>query len=975
VEVCGLARDKLSRWGECACAQALRGRRLISMYSEGIVQLPITKWFDVRPGEGKLVAAASGVLFTTIAGHTLLETARDALFLQELEPSRLTLVYGALALLAVLAARGSTALCRAQGERRALGYSLILGLLGAIAFYLAPKTEVLVFSLYLWTGVLTGVAVAQFWMLAARVFTIAQAKRLLGPIASAGILGGVAGGASAVLLLRVLQTRELLPVAAACFAVALVPLRFVPSDAEPQQAEPGEVGQGELSVGAAGPSALAEQKRSEGAEVPADRRYLRLVTLLVAVATMTLLCIDYVFKASAARALPSADLGAFFARYYAVLNLVAFAFQLVLATLLLRRLGVLASVAVLPLLLILGSLMTFAIGPALGVVLLVKGADGSLRHSLHRTSTELLWMPLSPETRGDAKPLVDTFVVRVAQALAAGGVFGLAWWRLDTPQVLSAVVAALAFVWVVLTLLLRHPYLELFRQALERDRELEGPLPLSLASLEVLLQALSSLNPSRATAAIHVLASHDRARLIPALTLFHPDPEVLLAALKYVPAADRSDWVAPTERLIDHASEEVRVAAMGVLAEHGIHAPLERRLMGDDPVTRGHAVVLLAERSQTPPHRHASVRALFAASGPDAVKEQVALLRAVRGHAAWGELCRGLLGNESLGKEGAAAESPEAAAVAEAAVDCAATVRDPRLIEPLLRRLAVRKQRDRVREALVLQGPEALETAAAWLADADTPPRIRRHLPRTISRFACQRAADILAELLASEPEGAIRYKALRGLGRLAREAPIELDGHFLERLLRDNLGEGLRMHSIHFVIQLELSARADAEPSAQLLLQLLLDKAEQATERAFRILGLLHPKEDVRSIAEAVMSGDKASHARALEYLSTLALDLESKTGELLRLVVDNLEASVRVELARAELDAIPDTASVALDRLTESGDEALESVVRYYRERRQARALAPPAPASQPGAASVDSRSTSAPRARGREHVERSG
>ena len=96
---------------------------------------------------------------------------------------------------------------------------------------------------------------------------------------------------------------------------------------------PGEVGQGELSVGAPGASAPAEQKRSEGAEVPADRRYLRLVTLLVGVATMTLLCIDYVFKASAARALPSADLGAFFARYYAVLNLVAFAFQLVLATL------------------------------------------------------------------------------------------------------------------------------------------------------------------------------------------------------------------------------------------------------------------------------------------------------------------------------------------------------------------------------------------------------------------------------------------------------------------------------------------------------------------------------------------------------------------------------------------------------------------------------------------------------------------
>ena len=158
-------------------------------------------------------------------------------------------------------------------------------------------------------------------------------------------------------------------------------------------------------------------------------------------------------------------------------------------------------------------------------------------------------------------------------------------------------------------------------------------------------------------------------------------------------------------------------------------------------------------------------------------------------------------------------------------------------------------------------------------------------------------------------------------------------------------------------------------------VLGLLLDKANQATERAFRILGLLHPKEDVRSIAEAVLGGDKASHARALEYLSTLTLDLDSKTRELLRLVVDNLEASVRVEFARAELDGIPETESVALEQLSESGDEALQSVARYYRERRPGGASAQPPISPRLGAASGDSKSTSAPRARGREHVERSG
>ncbi|HEU5077301.1 MAG TPA: hypothetical protein VFU02_24085, partial [Polyangiaceae bacterium] len=599
------------------------------------------------------------------------------------------------------------------------------------------------------------------------------------------------------------------------------------------------------------------------------------------------------------------------------------------------------------------------VGPALGLVLLVKGADGSLRHSLHRTSTELLWMPLSADTRGNAKPLVDTFVVRAAQALAAGGVFVLAWWQLDTPRVLAAVVAALAFVWIVLTLLLRHPYLELFRIALQRDRELEGPVRFTMGSLEVLVEALSSMNPSRATAAINLLASHDRARLIPALTLFHPDPEVLLAALKHVPAADRSDWIPPTERLIDHPSEEVRIAAMGALAEHGIRGPLERRLVGDNPLMRGHAVALLAERSSGPPHQHPSVRALVAGSGPDAERDKVALLRAVRGRAAWSELIAILL-------------EDDAADVARAAIDCAATVQNVVLIEPLLRRLELRKERDLVREALVAQGPEALEAAAVWLHSPDTPPRIRRHLPRTISRFQNQRAADILVHLLGSEPEGAIRYKALRGLGRLARETPVELDARFLERLLRDNVGESLRMLSLHFVVQSRL---ATTEPSAALLLELLLDKSEQATERAFRILQLLHPTEAVRSIAEALLGGDKAAHARALEYLSTLTLDLEAKTRELLRLVVDNLDATTRTELARIELGSIPETEDAALEQLIHSGDEALESIAEYYVARRRAPAPAEPRGLRLTPAPLPDSKRNPTSSSPERAHVERSG
>ena len=61
---------------------------------------------------------------------------------------------------------------------------------------------------------------------------------------------------------------------------------------------------------------------------------------------------------------------------------------------LVRRLGVVRSLGVLPLLLLLGSGGALVLGVPASVVLLLKAADGTLRHSLHRVSSELVQMPL-----------------------------------------------------------------------------------------------------------------------------------------------------------------------------------------------------------------------------------------------------------------------------------------------------------------------------------------------------------------------------------------------------------------------------------------------------------------------------------------------------------------------------------------------------------------------------------------------------
>lgn len=127
----------------------------------------------------------------------------------------------------------------------------------------------------------------------------------------------------------------------------------------------------------------------------------------------------------------------------------------------------------------------------------------------------------------------------------------------------------------------------------------------------------------------------------------------------------------------------------------------------------------------------------------------------------------------------------------------------------------------------------------------------------------------------------------------------------------------------------------AAGEVSGQLLLELLADKAAQALERAFRLLHLINPDENIRAAACALASGERAGHAHALEFLATLALDLQTETRELLRLATDALEQGARVEQARKHMEFVPDRYPKVLSHLVNDADGVLASIAQYHTHR----------------------------------------
>ncbi|MBI2895589.1 MAG: HEAT repeat domain-containing protein [Deltaproteobacteria bacterium] len=876
----------------------------------------LARFVDVREGEGRAAFGAFSALFGIVAAHTMLETARDALFLEKLPARWLALVYLLLAGLALVVSAWNVRFVRSFGRRNALVVSLMAAAYGTVVFHFLPATRVNVFALYVWSALVGTVIAVQFWMVAAQMFTVAQGKRLFGPIASGGVLGAVVGASVAAAALEVIAVQSLLLVSSGLLVATAFGLTTLPNDARPPET-------------ASAPSGEKPPRPAGALATLRDVPYLRILAGLVVLSTATVLATDYLFKSiapGAARSL-NLELGSFFARYYATTNALSLVVQVLVAGQALRRLGVAGSLAVLPLLLLGGAAGAVAGGGAL-LVLAAKGADGALRHSLHRVSTELAYMPLGAAVRDRAKSLFDTSLTRIAQATTAGAILLLATFDLGSPRILGGLVAVLGLGWLVVALRLRRPYLDLFRQALRRGaiENTGADEELDIGSVEAVMEALSSRDSATVIAAMDLLDERKRARLIPGLILYHESEEVLTRALELVSASNRKDWEPLAERLLEHPSARMRVAAVRALRHR--HVALARVKGDPDPAVRAHALFCLAHcEGRTDLSADPEIAKLL--EGPDGRTVRVALLEAIRDHGSsrWADTVLDL----------SRSDEPE---VVENAALTMAKLADERFVPVLIQRLAVRDGRGAVREALAALGEPALEALERAMRDPGTDRRVLVHLPRTISRFGTQWAADFLTEELRGQGSGLVRYKVLRGLGRLVADSKVRVDRREIEAQMRANLVEHLRILSIRVALergQIEQASRATA--CGRLLLGLLDDKLNQALERAFRLLQLVNRNEDIRGVWQAAKSDDKKARANALEFVDALLLgrsghDLSSREQNrtLFRLAVDDLAPAERVARAAGMIPTAPGGYDDALRVLAVEKGGSLVALASYH-------------------------------------------
>ncbi|TFH32867.1 MAG: hypothetical protein E4H00_00375 [Myxococcales bacterium] len=179
--------------------------------------------FSIRREDRRNLAVGFVGLLAIMTAHSVMETARDTLFLTSLPATHLPRAYLAIALLAILELKVHERVLRhVHDRRRLLAASLVFGSLVTFGFWalLDDMGPWALFGFYVWTGLLITVVLIEFWLLLDDAVTVTQAKRIFPIIAAGGVTGAMLGSLLSDGLLRIASPVDLVLAATLILALA-----------------------------------------------------------------------------------------------------------------------------------------------------------------------------------------------------------------------------------------------------------------------------------------------------------------------------------------------------------------------------------------------------------------------------------------------------------------------------------------------------------------------------------------------------------------------------------------------------------------------------------------------------------------------------------------------------------------------------------------------------------------------------------
>lgn len=859
------------------------------------IGLRLRRYFAVEPGEGLPALLLGAYLLLGMATVICLKAVSDSVFLSEFDARRLPYVDLAVTILVGLVVNYYLSWTRRAGLVKLIHATQLFIGASLLVFWLLLRLE-LRFApalLYVWVGIFAALIPSQVWSLAGLIFTTRQAKRLFSLVGSGGILGAALGGSFAGAVGPWIGAEQLLPATVGFMAAsALCVWRLSTLSPAPEPASK------QTPVSKQAGLAILDSLREVW-----GNPYLRIMALTVFASAIAGTLVKFQYKAvlQVEFAADRDALTSFSGYFYGYIAVISFLFHTLFTSRLLRRLGVSWCLLLLPLSLLTG-MTSLLISASLISAIVARGGDQAFRHSIDRSSTELLLVPVPTDLRNRVKSFLDIAVNRGADGIASLILVGLLLLTNAEIRPVSIVGMACVAVWMGLLWKLRGEYVKTLRTTIERPN-LEA---------EELLAKLAASGPSEELQA----------------GLRSSNLQDLEAAVGWLQFQGATSSRAQLASLLQHDSATIRRKAMAAVLEHNV-AGCEREVFvylrrETEIEERWRALEYLdahaAEALQ------AEIPQLLADSGPLAATVAAWVLDHPdpANHAAAGELFRAFISEavESsnperrasaallLGRAGGERRAPACFSafltdpqpeVVRAALDSAARLQPWDDVGRMIELLEDRRFAPQARRALAAFGPPILDRLAPALQKPDAPPNLQRQAARVVGMVGGRDAVRYLLAYL-RRPHQAARTQALRALSRLrAADPELLFEQSVVQRLVESAL------ERFYQLAALRQGVEQDGGPGAAFLRRSLSERMLRAREEALMLLGLRYPAREIRDARSRLSSGRAELQSNAVEFLDSRLLGNPVRPALLPTLEVQDEDHLVRTGRSLFQLEQLP--------------------------------------------------------------------
>ena len=822
----------------------------------------------VRPEELKRTGLSFLYLFMAVGSFIMARITRDVLFLEIPNyKAQLPLTYIGIAMSVSVIMYSYAKVERVLRRDRTNTITLVLLILVTLGFRAALEKQsyTIYWAFYIWVEIFGAFLIVQFWTFTNEIFHARQAKRLFAIIGGGGVLANIAFGLLVKRYVNEIGTENLLFIISGCLVICLIAVLNLGKNAraELEASQQKRPGTSKRARQLASPQAIFKTK------------HVRLIASAVMLTYLVSTLVDYQFKVIIGESISEMNARTqYFGAFFLYTGILGASIQFTVTARLLERFGVLPALILLPIAMGMGSiglLLAPALISGLWAVSISKGSETVLRYTVTDSTMQLLYLPLPPDSRGRAKAVIDGVLKYVAIG-GAGlllsilvGTFknltGIPFGLDLSANSMSYIVLLTLVVWITVLVALRREYVISLVKTLKRRRLNFKDAGFQISD-EATIQTLQG-----------ALLSDSMGQVLHALEL-----------LPSISPKAKAPLNEPVTALLEHPSEDVRMAALHYLQGHGnIHVDMIAPLLEDgSPPVRAAAVLcycaLSREKSQNRIQamlqdwdkkvRASAVAGLIRYGGLDGVLACAEVLKKMltspslktREYAAW---ILGEVGVQNFYQPLVPLLNDSSEHVRLAAIDAAGRLRTPELIPELVKQFAFPRLAMTTVKALAKFGPSVQDELVPILDDLTQPPELRAHLARVLARLDSPESAELLAEHLADENIH-VRLAVVQALTMLVAnrpEMPIELAAS--DQAI---LNEAKLWYRLLFTIE-----DLKKIPNIKLVEDAIKDKQKSVTRQLLALLGLKYQASTMELVSRNLESQHIATRSNALEVLDNL--------------------------------------------------------------------------------------------------------